>query len=298
MAGKTCEVACVGQAVLDCISQGVEGDLGNDRYCTAREVRLSTGGDACNEAFVLAGLGRATRLVCGLGDDLAGEAILAKARSLGIDVSQATVSGSLTTPVAPLLLRTDADRTAVSSDAAMLEGYEPSADTIAGARVVSLASLGRAPLSDPAAIRRLVSAAHEQGSVVCADTKSPNFRRLSFEEIGDVLPLLDYIFPNDREAILYTGCDDVREAARWLRGKGVRNVVVKCGADGVWADGEQGSFALPALPVDVVDTTGAGDNFVAGFISTLLDGGDLRSCCEAGRAQATKTVARVGATQA
>ena len=104
MAGKTCEVACVGQAVLDCISQGVEGDLGNDRYCTAREVRLSTGGDACNEAFVLAGLGRATRLVCGLGDDLAGEAILAKARSLGIDVSQATVSGSLTTPVAPLLL--------------------------------------------------------------------------------------------------------------------------------------------------------------------------------------------------
>ena len=63
------------------------------------------------------------------------------------------------------------------------------------------------------------------------------------------------------------------------------------------ADGESGErFMLPALQVPVVDTTGAGDNLVAGFIDGLLRGLGFRECCEAGILAAAKSIQHLGAT--
>ena len=114
-------------------------------------------------------------------------------------------------------------------------------------------------------------------------------------------------FPMTRGSFDYTDSVSSREklrivagsagAAAALRAMGVRNVVVKCGPEGVVVDCAQGKLAYPARKVKVVDTTGVGDNFVAGFITGLLDGCDVRECCERGTEQASKTVQHVGATQ-
>ena len=90
-------------------------------------------------------------------------------------------------------------------------------------------------------------------------------------------------FPNEREAAYYTGFtgrelteDDFFEMTEIFRGSGIKNVIIKAGADGCYVNGQEGRFHLPALPVEVVDSTGAGDNFIAGFASELLRG----SSCE------------------
>ena len=295
MAPTAPEVVCVGQSVIDCISRGIDGDLAHDRIVRAEEVTLSTGGDATNESFVLASLGHRVRLVCGVGQDLAGDTIIGEAERRGVDTSWITASPDLTTPIAPLLLRTDADRTSVNAAAARLEGYVPPADALEGARVVSLASLFRAPLDTVEGVSALVRRAHEQGSLVCCDTTIPNYREIGFADLAEVLPMIDYIFPNDREALHFTGTSTPEDAADALRAMGVRNVVVKLGEKGVLVRGEQGSLAYPARTVEVVDTTGAGDNFVAGFISGLLRGLDLEGCCESGTAQGAAAVGRMGA---
>ena len=77
---------------------------------------------------------------------------------------------------------------------------------------------------------------------------------------------------------------------------GVRNVIIKAGTRGCFYKGEQGCFMEPALSVEpVVDTTGAGDNFVSGFIAGLLEGKPVRECCRFGTACSALSIQAAGA---
>ena len=96
-----------------------------------------------------------------------------------------------------------------------------------------------------------------------------------------------------------TGIDgSFEEMAAALLEQGIRHVVIKAGEEGIFAaDAESGErFMLPALKVPVVDTTGAGDNLVAGFMDGLLRGADFRKCCEAGIRTAALSIQHLGAT--
>ena len=124
----------------------------------------------------------------------------------------------------------------------------------------------------------------------------PTYRKLNLEDIREILPLIDYMFPNENEGEYYTGETDYMAMAEHLRSLGVKNVIIKTGEKGCTVSGEQGSFSMPAYAVNAVDSTGGGDNFVAGFISALLHGGSLRECCQYGTACAAVCVQSVGAT--
>ena len=84
--------------------------------------------------------------------------------------------------------------------------------------------------------------------------------------------------------------------AEHFRSLGVKNVIIKTGEKGCTVSGEKGQFSMPACDVNAVDSTGGGDNFVAGFISALLHGGSLRECCQYGTACAAVCVQSIGAT--
>ena len=99
----------------------------------------------------------------------------------------------------------------------MLTGYAPSEHVIKGAKIVSLASLFRAPLDDSETIIRLARAAKEQGAILCADTKIPTYRKLTLDDIREILPLIDYIFPNENEGEYYTGETEYMAMAEHFR---------------------------------------------------------------------------------
>ncbi len=98
-------VVCVGQALVDCITRGMEEKPYKKNVYRADSISLNTGGDALNESIVLSHLGHQVSLVCAVGDDLAGHIVLHTARSNGVDVSHAAVSESITTPVANLMVQ-------------------------------------------------------------------------------------------------------------------------------------------------------------------------------------------------
>ena len=297
-------VICIGQAVVDCITRGVEGDPLGMGKTRAQSITLNLGGDAVNESFVLSSMGHRAALVCAVGDDLAGRFVMGEAVRRGLLTQGIEMTEGLVTPVANMFVKQDGSRSSVTSAASLLPGYVPDAGYVRrcvenGARIVSFASLFRAPLDQPEIVCGLVRAAHESGAVVCADTKIPTFRSVSLSDLAPALPMIDYIFPNDTEAAFLTGVDSSYEemAAALLR-MGVGHVVIKAGEQGIYAaDGESGErFMLPALQVPVVDTTGAGDNLVAGFIDGLLRGLGFRECCEAGILAAAKSIQHLGAT--
>ena len=97
------DVMCIGQAVIDCITRGQEDRPYKENVWRAETIRLSTGGDAVNEAFSLASSGYRVSLVCGLGKDLAGSILLSEAGKRGISTENVTVSDTLTTPIADLI---------------------------------------------------------------------------------------------------------------------------------------------------------------------------------------------------
>jgi sugar/nucleoside kinase (ribokinase family) len=115
--------------------------------------------------------------------------------------------------------------------------------------------------------------------------------------IYQVLRHTDIFFPNGHEALLLTGRRSVEAAAREL-GKLARIIAVKLGAEGVLIFHDGDSFRVPARKVRVVDTTGAGDSFNAGFLSQFIRGASLRASTNAGLAAAARCVTRVGGTAA
>ena len=140
--------------------------------------------------------------------------------------------------------------------------------------------------------------AKEQGKIVCADMT----KRKKSETAADLsraLRYVDYLFPNDEEAMLLTGKDTVEEAAEALRDSGAGTVVVKGGArgcylleqekDGVWIPAEKGAVC--------VDTTGAGDSFAAGFLFALSEGKSEEECAKYGNHCGARAVSAVGAAE-
>jgi len=104
--------------------------------------------------------------------------------------------------------------------------------------------------------------------------------------IAPALPHLDYLFPNDEQAIGFTGEDGLESACHALVARGVGCVAATCGSDGVLLVDADSSERIPAFEVDVVDTTGCGDAFSAGFLRGLALDRDRRGAAELGCAAA------------
>jgi sugar/nucleoside kinase (ribokinase family) len=300
------DVLCIGQAVIDCIIRGQEADRHRENVFRAERIELHIGGDAVNESIALTEMGCRARIACGVGPDSAGNLLRTELAQRGVNTDHITVMDTLVTPIAQLVVHQDGGRHSINSKATMLEGYIPAAEELEmdSASIVSFASLFRAPLDQAEVVKKLMETAKKAGAVISADTKLPTFREIKMEELAPVWPLVDYIFPNEKEAAYYTGFsgsdpgeEDFFHMTDILRGYGIRNVIIKAGADGCYVSGEKGTFHLPALLVEVVDSTGAGDNFVAGFLSGVLRGEGLTACAELGRRQAAICISRMGASE-
>lgn len=114
---------------------------------------------------------------------------------------------------------------------------------------------------------------------------------------AELLSLADFLIPNESELSLLTGqpvtdAISAEQAAKLLLEGGVQNVIVTLGANGALIVGKAGAKHIPAFNVDVVDTTAAGDAFIGGFASALLQNKSMEEAvrygCACGALAATK----------
>lgn len=137
-----------------------------------------------------------------------------------------------------------------------------------------------APFDGTQRSRALVDHIHQHGGRVFTDCQFVT-TRLGDPGIQDLLRAVDIFAPNQSEACQLTGEDDPTRAAAVLA-QFCPLVIVKCGAKGAIARAAERTWHSPALPVDVVDTTGAGDCFNAGFLAAHLRGEPLEVCLRYG----------------
>ncbi|WP_237317017.1 PfkB family carbohydrate kinase [Streptomyces sp. JJ36] len=262
-----CDVYLTGTVFLDIIFTGLDAAPVRGTESWARGMGSSPGGVA-NMATALARLGLRTSLAAAFGDDMYGDYCRdALERGEGIDLSMSHTVPGWHSPVT-VSMAYEGERTMVShghvappKDAALEDERE--CPPPARACVASLV---------PGEPQEWVATAAGRGSRVFADVGWDDSGRWDLGALAD-LTHCEAFLPNAAEAMRYTRTDCPRRAAHRLAER-VPLAVVTMGADGACAvDGRTGETAeVPGIAVEALDTTGAGDVFVAGFLTgTLAD---------------------------
>lgn len=272
MKSQEYDVLCIGTALIDSIIRGFDPTPVSASGFRAVSGSLHVGGEAVNEAIALAKLGVRPAILCSLGQDEAGGMVRRHLQDAGVGTALIQQSGH-PTPVTTMFVRADGTRQSITNQAHFYNFHpEQYLDEIPLPKAMILGSLFRAPFDDPEVTAAVLRFADRNGIQVFADTKLPNSRPCTLEEIRTCLPLVSYITPNEDEARFYTGKETPAEMAEVFLQYGIRNVIIKLGAEGCYYCSREAAYALPACKVDAVDATGAGDNFLAGFVSELLRG--------------------------
>ena len=116
--------------------------------------------------------------------------------------------------------------------------------------------------------------------------------------LENIFKFTDYLFPNEIELKELTQTDDILSGINMLKSKGVEEVIVKLGKGGAGYEDKGKLILFPAVPVDqVVDTTGAGDCFVAGFLYGMMQENDIVQAIKTGNLVASYSIQRKGAAK-
>ncbi|MEA2291450.1 MAG: hypothetical protein QOF17_470 [Solirubrobacteraceae bacterium] len=259
-------------------------------------VRLEIGSSSAIFAAGAARLGLRTAFAGVVGDDELGGFMLRALAAAGVDVGACRVDAVLPTG-ASVILAGPEDRailTAMGAIGAVRAADVPDA-LLATARHLHVGSFFLLDALRPD-LPALFAAARERGLSTSLDCNWDPSERWD-GGLDGVLAQTDVLFVNQEEARRLTGRDDAWEAAGALAREGL-TVVVKRGADGALALAGDERATVPALPVDVVDTTGAGDSFDAGFVRARLDGASLRDCLRLAAACGSLSTRAAGGTRA
>jgi sugar/nucleoside kinase (ribokinase family) len=145
-------------------------------------------------------------------------------------------------------------------------------------------------------VKEMIAKIRSAGITIYFDPASVGgMKEVAIEEVKSWLPLMDVILLNEEEAIYLSGASDIEVALDYLLTQ-CQTVVIKRGSHGAIGKSRGGeSVSVPAIPTTVVDTTGAGDSFAAGFISYFATKKDLARALMAGAEVAAHCVAIVGA---
>jgi sugar/nucleoside kinase (ribokinase family) len=277
---QTPDVLVLGEANVDLIARAADPMPVYGQEKLLHDLALTVGSSACIFACQAAKLGLRTALVSVVGDDEFGRYLLRALGECGVDTARVERSSRLKTGVT-LSLTTPGDRAMLTYPGTIgaLESAAVDPRWLEQARHVHVASYFlQAALA--AGLPELLARARRAGTTVSLDTGWDPAERWD-GGLQATLAEVDLFLPNETEALNISGQASVWAALAELAGR-IPTVAVKLGAEGAIARSGAEMAQVPAIAVEVVDTTGAGDSFDAGFVYGYLQGLPLARCLELG----------------
>lgn len=298
---KTYDVACVGMLVADMFCSPMKRLPGPGELMVVDEITLHTGGCAANTGVDLVKLGASVRLMGKVGDDVLGRFVIDDMAEKGLDPSGIRVSMEFPTSRTVILPIISEDRRYVHTFGANTDfGYaDIDLAAIKKARILYVGGYLVLPGFDQASLARLFMEAKAYGTVTVLDVIVPSGTRSNLpdlRDVRDVLPHTDAFLPNEDEARILTGEDDPSEQAEMFLDLGAKAVVITRGAHGSLLMTEELSLIVASYKVEVVDPSGGGDAFDAGFIVGMLRGLDERRTLELASAAGALACTKLGCT--
>lgn len=277
ISGSKVDVICAGNANVDIIVDIYDTDTPANSI-KVKAAHLNLGGNAANVACSLARLGADVQLMTAVGSDSVATMIKGIVADAGVatDAFQLLPDGNPSV-LNMVLVHEDGRHDFVGAGQKRV-AWMPDTSRFADAKIVNVANLLFPPYIQPEISVKTAKAAREAGCIVVADLITVLSRNI--EDIAGALPYIDYFFPNEDEAKALTQKEDIDEMADTFLSYGLGTVVIKLGSKGCFIKSRTGLREIvPCFRCDnVVDTVGAGDNFLAGFIRALLEDKDPVAC--------------------
>ncbi|HLM33328.1 MAG TPA: carbohydrate kinase family protein [Gaiellaceae bacterium] len=264
------DVVCLGILVADVIARPVDRLPERGTLELVDEIRVHGGGCALNTASALARLGLRAAAAGKLGVDPLADVLLGLLEERGVDGRAVVRDPVIPTSATVALVGADGERTFLHLPGAnaSLSAGDLDPELIFSGRALHLGGTFLLEALDGEPTATVLAEARRRGLFTSLDTAYDASGR--WNRVLPSLEQLDLFTPSIAEARGITGEREPDRAARNLRELGVREVAVTLGPEGCYVVGETFEGHIPAPVVEVVDGTGSGDAFVAGFLHAKL----------------------------
>jgi sugar/nucleoside kinase (ribokinase family) len=274
----------LGAHVLDVHAKYVEAIPEGQGGVLIEQIRMSPAGAAGGTAITLAKLGARTVSVGSIGSDDLGDVLVTTLGRLGVETDHLARKDGVQTSASVIPVRPNGDRPAlhvIGANASFTREDVPW-DLIEQADSLHLGG----PEFMHELAPEILGFAREHGATTSADILADGWPEL-LEMIGPALEQVDWFLPNDDQAMMLTGADSPEAAGKALLERVAGGTAITCGAHGSVIVSAGGTEQVPAFQIEVVDTTGCGDAFSAGFMRgcalgrSPADAARLGSACAA-----------------
>jgi sugar/nucleoside kinase (ribokinase family) len=285
-------ILTMGAHILDVLVRPVTGIPPGQETALVEQMRMTAAGTAAGTALTFAKLGASVRTAGAIGTDPAGDTLLSLLERAGIDTSLVVRKPEVPTSMSVLPIRPNGERPSLHLLGANLAYTLDDVDWDAVAAADHL-HLGGTEMLGPDFAARILKHAKENGASTSVDLIAPGGMG-TFDLIAPALAHTDYLLPNEDQVLGFTGAADLADGCRRLLDAGAGALAVTCGADGAMVVSREETQQVPAFAVDVVDTTGCGDAFSAGFVFGIHNGRSPRDAAVLGTAVAALVAGGLG----
>jgi ribokinase len=265
------DVLCFGNLQFDVLCRPVDALPGPGELRMVERIDFALSGNGGNVAACLGRLGVSVELAGYSGADAVGEGFRAELAEMGVGLRALERHPSAGTGTSVIAVAPSGERTVLFVNGAnALFDLDAVPDAwLGGVRAVSVGSVFVLPQFTGAAVARLFRRARAHGAATVLNT-CPVPERTGLAALEEALAQTDYLVLNRDEGRQLTGTDDPERILTGLESRTRGAVVLTLGAEGCcFRDGDGVAF-VPAEPVAAVDSTGAGDGFVAGLIAGIV----------------------------
>lgn len=289
-------VHCVGVLVVDALSGPIANYPvpGVTSQVNTKSIQFLAGGGAANTGSALAQLGISVGVFSKVGADPNGAFLRSELKRQGVEVSHIHESATESTPFTFVGIHPGGERSFIHTPGCNLSFSLKDIDAgeLYDCRFLLYQDMWVLPQLDGPSAPAILCEAQERGVITLLDEcygLGPN--RKVFEA---ALPYCDVVLPSyDDMRVIYPELSP-EAIVQQLRQGGAQRVVLKLGRQGCLVSNKEGTVQLPSLATEIVDTTGAGDCFDAGFVAGLVHGLDDVAAAKVGSAAAAACIRNVG----
>jgi sugar/nucleoside kinase (ribokinase family) len=277
---KSPKVVCLGVHLLDILVKHPEAPVLNPGWQLLDDLRITAAGTAAGPAVDLAKLGARPISMGVIGDDYEGGLMVDLMAGFGCDMSRMVRDPGAPTHISLLFIGPTGERNPIMirpTGARPLTLDDIDFDVVADADVLHVGGADQMGEFIGEPLVELVRHARANDVIVTVDVLAEVDEAFR-ERLAPALAGADYFFPNEGQLAGMTGTEDPGEGVARLReSTGVETVVGTLGEEGSLILGAAGEARVPAFEIDLVDTTGCGDAYVAGFIVAIANGWDAEA---------------------
>jgi sugar/nucleoside kinase (ribokinase family) len=285
-------VITMGAHILDVLVRPVTDIPPRQETALVEQMRMTAAGTAAGTALTFAKIGASVRSAGAIGEDPPGDLLLSLLERAGIDTGLVVRKPDAPTSISVLPIRPNGERPALHLLGANLAYTLDDVDWDAVAAADHI-HLGGVEMLGPDFAARVLKHAKDNGVTTSVDLIAPGGMG-TFDLIAPALAHTDYLLPNEDQVLGFTGTTELADGCKRLLDAGAGLLAVTCGADGAVVVDNEGTQQVPVFCVDVVDTTGCGDAFSAGFVYATAIGRAPREAAVLGNAVAALVAQGLG----